>query len=285
LDGDLDGDDHLYGVHRLVNADITARQEAYVRRVIDTVNDLDNVVYEIANEDGFGSVEWQHHMIHLIKSYEATKPMQHPVGMTFRVPPGTDAELFASPADWISPRGKGKLPSGQSASLVDPQVADGTKVIILDTDHFAPSTDDPQYPWRSFLRGNNTWVLEPDVISDLSSASRYDGIRRALGDARAYADRMDLRFALPNNDSASCSTGYLLCSPGVEYLAYQPNEGPFKIEMVAGSYDFEWFNPTTSSVGDTGQTKVGQGSNTFTPPFDGPAVLYLKNLRISPLSA
>ena len=29
---------------------ITALQEAYVRKVVDTVNDLDNVLYEISNE-------------------------------------------------------------------------------------------------------------------------------------------------------------------------------------------------------------------------------------------
>ena len=31
---------------------MTALQEAYVRKVIDTVNDLDNVLYEITNEAG-----------------------------------------------------------------------------------------------------------------------------------------------------------------------------------------------------------------------------------------
>ena len=38
-------------VHTLSNPAITAHQEAYVRKVIDTVNDLDNVLYEITNED------------------------------------------------------------------------------------------------------------------------------------------------------------------------------------------------------------------------------------------
>ena len=32
------------------NGAITALQEAYVRKVVDTVNDLDNVLYEISNE-------------------------------------------------------------------------------------------------------------------------------------------------------------------------------------------------------------------------------------------
>jgi len=275
VNGDLNRDGHLYEIHRLTDPGITARQEAYVRKVIDTVNDLDNVLYEIANEDGHGSVEWQYHMIDLIKRYEATKPQQHPVGMTFRVPGGDDGELFSSPADWISPRGK-KLDSGQPASLVDPAVSDGSKVIFLDTDHFQPSTADPKYPWRSFLRGNNTWVLEPDVISDLSPASDYDGIRRTMGDTKSYADKMDLAALTPSDNTSHCSTGYILRNPGVEYLAYQPDSGPFSVELVAGTYAYEWFSPETSSIAETDQITALQGHVTFTPPFDQTAVLYLK---------
>jgi hypothetical protein len=35
-----------------------AIQEAYVKKVIDTVNDLDNVLYEISNESRGSSDEW-----------------------------------------------------------------------------------------------------------------------------------------------------------------------------------------------------------------------------------
>ena len=37
-------------------AEITAIQEAYAKKVIDTVNDLDNVLYEISNESNGGEV-------------------------------------------------------------------------------------------------------------------------------------------------------------------------------------------------------------------------------------
>ena len=39
------------GVHTLSSRAVTAIQEDYVRKVIDTVNDCDNVLYEISNED------------------------------------------------------------------------------------------------------------------------------------------------------------------------------------------------------------------------------------------
>ena len=42
---------------------VVALQEAYVRQVVDTVNDLDNVLYEVSNEAGVYSTKWQYHMI------------------------------------------------------------------------------------------------------------------------------------------------------------------------------------------------------------------------------
>jgi hypothetical protein len=59
-------------------------QKAYIRKVVDTVNDLDNVMYEVSNESGSPfSDAWQAKVISYVKAYESTKPKQHPVGMTF----------------------------------------------------------------------------------------------------------------------------------------------------------------------------------------------------------
>ena len=56
-------------VHTLADPAIVGYQEAYVRKVIDVVNDLDNVLYEISNEDtgGPADTEWQIHMIGFIR--------------------------------------------------------------------------------------------------------------------------------------------------------------------------------------------------------------------------
>ena len=68
----------------LASPEILNLQAAYVRKVIDTVGDLDNVLYEIANESELSSTEWQYHWIRTIREYEAERPKQHPVGMTSR---------------------------------------------------------------------------------------------------------------------------------------------------------------------------------------------------------
>ena len=38
-------------IYELLDPKITALQEAYVRKVVDTVNEFDNVLYEISNEN------------------------------------------------------------------------------------------------------------------------------------------------------------------------------------------------------------------------------------------
>jgi len=128
INGNPSGDDTGREVHELRVPEVTRLQEAYVRKVIDTAGDLDNLLWEVGNECHAGSVAWQYHTTGFIKEYESTWPMQHPVGMT-GAPIGAK-ELLASPADWISPPGK--------PWLTAPPPNDGTKVILVDTDHCDP---------------------------------------------------------------------------------------------------------------------------------------------------
>ncbi len=68
LDGDAGGDGRGLLTHTLKLPAVTRLQEAYVRHLMDTVNDLDNVLYEIINESGVYSIEWQYHLIRFIKA-------------------------------------------------------------------------------------------------------------------------------------------------------------------------------------------------------------------------
>jgi hypothetical protein len=107
INGDLDGDGKGLEVHTGASRQVTDIQRAYVRKVIDTVNDLDAVLYEISNENHPPSTQWQYDMIRFIHQHERTKPKQHPVGMTFQYKAGANKALFDSPADWISPNPDG----------------------------------------------------------------------------------------------------------------------------------------------------------------------------------
>ena len=51
-----------------------------MKKVIDTLNDLPNVLWIVSQEAPGNSKWWNSHLIALIRSYEAGKPLQHPIG-------------------------------------------------------------------------------------------------------------------------------------------------------------------------------------------------------------
>ncbi len=101
VEGDLDGNGQGFEFNTMDSSAMGRRvldlQQAYVRKVIDTVNDLDNVLYEICNEAHPASTEWQYHLIRFVKEYESRKAKQHPVGMTFQYKGGTNSTLYDEP--------------------------------------------------------------------------------------------------------------------------------------------------------------------------------------------
>jgi hypothetical protein len=273
INGDLNGDGKGLEIHTLLNSNITSLQETYVIKVIDTINDLDNILYEISNENHPPSTKWQYHIINFIHNYEKNKPKQHPVGMTFQYKGGNNKDLFDSPADWISPNPEGGYRD-------NPPSADGSKVILNDTDHLWGIGGNQQWIWKSFLRGMNTLFMDPynGVVLGKPFDPKWEPIRKNLGYTRIYAEKMNLLQAVPHNELAS--TTYCLANPGSEYLVYQPTpDSSFTVNLKKGEYRYEWFNPNSGAVEKTGRVEVDEESFSFTAPFISDAVLYLKNVR------
>ncbi|RPI43344.1 MAG: hypothetical protein EHM46_04155, partial [Bacteroidetes bacterium] len=90
-------DSARFEIYTLAHERITVLQEAYVRKVIETLHDLDNVLYEISNENHPGSTPWQYHLIRFIRDTENSTGRVHPVGMTFQYRGGENAVLYNSP--------------------------------------------------------------------------------------------------------------------------------------------------------------------------------------------
>jgi uncharacterized protein DUF4038 len=263
VNGDLNGDGTGTETHTLEVPPVTRIQEDYVRRVVDTVGSFDNVLYEIANESGSYSTDWQFHMIRFVKDLEARRDKSHPVGMTFQHARGNNETLLQSPADWISPGGE--------EFMTDPPAAGGDKVSLSDTDHHCGVCGDADFVWRSFLRGHNPIYMDP-----LDDDPAREAARLAMGQARSYAERFDLARSHPQPELSS--TQYCLVVPEREYLVYQPGSGPFTVELgsTPRRYEVEWLE-TTSGRRIEGPSEEGSGNRTFTPPVDGPVVLYLRS--------
>ncbi|ULA62597.1 MAG: Fibronectin type-III domain-containing protein [Nitrospira sp.] len=281
INGDPNGNGNGEETHTLQLAAVTQLQSAYVKKVVDTVNDLNNVIFEISNADQPGDPAWQSYMATLIRTYEAGKASQHTIGMT-GTQGASNAALLNSTADWLS-FAAGSLNNSSDPFIDSPPATDGTKVSLLDTDHlgYAFFQNNPSaasmWVWKSFLRGHN-----PALMEDMLGSAGFVAGRSAMGHTRSYAARIDLASVAPR--SALSTTGYCLASPGREYLAYQPGSGSFSVDLVSGTYTYEWFNPTTGAVAATGTASAPGGPQTFTPPFSGPAVLYLTSTAPSPSS-
>jgi hypothetical protein len=304
IDGDYDQDGRGWEVHTRINPKVNVIHDAYVRKIIDTVGDLDNVLYEISNETIATEVsgachhvthvrDWAYHLINLIHGYERQRGYgPHPVGISSLRPlPGDPLSvdwnpyLFESPAEYGSPNGTRW--TGNEHWKKDPPAATGEKVIIADTDHIHPGSQGGpgmrSWQWRTFTRGHSLNAVGGDPEQDEGYVTLDDS---ATMQAMArYVDMVDLARMKPHN--LLSSTRYCLADPGHAYIVYQPSKGlegssqgfPFELELESGTFHYEWFNTETNRIAQTGESQWEAGISTFTPPFNAHAVLFLKRQR------
>jgi hypothetical protein len=217
---------------------VQALQEAYVRKVVDTLHGLPNLLWEVANESSGGgkadptfaemlpqpgtpewgdSTAWQYWVIDRVKRHEQDMGYdRHPIGMTmqFPVPQQTKVNepLFDSRAEWISPGYDDEIFAGgghpmapgspQSRWLQDPPAADGRKVVITDTDHYAPGRGDALWAWKSFVRGHHPILMDLGLIGGVNppdpsagepgASAAFQPARYAMGDTLRFAERINL---------------------------------------------------------------------------------------------
>lgn len=310
-----------------LGAGVQGLQEAYIRKVVDTVQDLPNVLYEVANESSGGgtvdqqfaemmgmgeppnwgdSTQWQYWVIRYLKQYEQERGnTAHPIGMTMQFPVanqrGVNDPLYASPADWISPgyddeifaHGDHPMAPGSPPShwFDNPPAADGRKVIITDTDHYAPGQGDALWAWKSFLRGHHPILMDFGLIDGLAPVGTpspgappygaFEAARYAMGDTLRYAEQMDLLAMQPRGELTS--TTFALANPGQEYLVLQPTaaDETFTVQLAAGTYEGEWFSVAGRQTAAAEKVTAAQDKrHEFRAPFaePGPAVLYLKRV-------
>jgi len=104
----------------------------------------------------------------------------------------------------------------------------------------------------------------------------WDAVRKAMGDTRAYAMRINLAAMPPRGDLAS--TGYCLANPGSEYLVFQPDAGRgFTVNLTGapGKFSAEWFD-VGKGVRVSTVPIEGGSVLTLAAPFDGAAAIYLR---------
>jgi hypothetical protein len=311
IDGDVDHDGQGAEIHTLENPSVTALQKAYIAKVIATVGDLDNVLFEISNESRKESIDWHYEMIRTVQSLErAGGGKLHPVGFTAPYPISElgNKPLWNSPADWISPIDE----VGERYKSDPPVPGRGGKVVISDTDHLWGIGGDPDWVWKSFLRGVNpifmdpydtairkklpvwpTWANSVFHGDPSPNAPRpcWDQVRTAMGYVLAMAHRVDLAAMRPMGELAS--SRYCMADPGREYLAYLPGSGRMQtfsrwirsgrpgervlLDLGAGqgAMDVEWVDVARGWI-VPGERVEGGRRVELVAPFAGSALLHVR---------
>jgi hypothetical protein len=261
-----------------------------MRKVVDTVADLPNLLYEVANESsGGGSVDqsfvdalglsgpvdwgdstaWQYWVIDFVRRYEWQKGYErHPIGMTMQVPVPDQASvnevLWNSPADWISPGDDEEIMGGRWVR--NPPENQGRKVVLSDTDHYAPGGGDALWAWKTFLRGHHPLLMDYGIIDVVHPLDQEWGVpsyeslepaRYAMGDTVRFASHIQLIAMTPRSDLSS--TSYALANPGKEYLVLQPSEepSPCTVTLESGTYTLEWLSISLRQRESDGEKRVG----------------------------
>jgi hypothetical protein len=275
---DVDYDGNGNGIEFFYTNDkrVLRLQENYVMKVIDTLNHLDNVFYEIANE--LYAPQWQYEIIEFIRAYEKTMPKQHLVLMSAggRTRTGDwkqmgrdpvvngPAHCFAAAGSWQSNRFRKK----------DPPANDAGKPGIVDMDHGAPGSSDTGYVWSAFTRGYHFNLYDRPFEDPDSEGPAWGRIRRSVGKAVEYGRKLDLENATPREDLAS--TRFCLAKPGYQYVVYQPGNGPITVSGLrkGASYSYELYDVGQAKVVNTGSIQASASSEIFKPAGSG-TVLFM----------
>ena len=262
------------------NRAVVAVQKAYVAKVLETLNEFDNVVWEVANEAGANSTNWQREMIRFIREYEAKLPKQHPIGFTFQhggTCSGETNTLLQSDADWISP---GSDVGDYRGEKIGPVPNDGKKVIVTDTDHLWGSGGSPLWVWKSFMRGMNILYMDVPFSRDDVPSRTHDPVRQAMGDVLSFSRGLPLADLVPS--VTACSTHFGMVDLGNELVCLAPAGGTFTLDLSAGGsayFSVTWFDISArKSSAAKVPVRGGQETSFTCPSGDGPCVLHVKKL-------
>jgi hypothetical protein len=265
-------------------ANILAIQDAYARKVIDTLNDIDPIIWEITNENQNGtsygtlnSLAWTNHMTDLVHSYEATGGRKAHLVWMSPYPETTSANMFANThADITSPYCEGASPPVNWDT--NPTANDGMSTIsirFIDSDHQGGfgqcGTEVSGWPWKLFTRGYHPIFLDERESADVKTA-----IKSQMAQTLRYANGMNLQAMVPEAGTTIFSSSYGLSEACSEYLMFQPSAATNSINLTrceGQSFSVEYLDPETGAV--TAGTDVNGGvSRDFTT--GAMRVVYLK---------
>ena len=136
-----------------------------------------------------------------------------------------------------------------------------------------------QAGWAILVGGGFFTYGHVDTISATDPpdwSKLYSSGAAEMGHIKTFWSKIEWWKMSPDNSLITSGTAYCLANPGTEYVIYLPSGGSNTIDLSAatGTLDAEWYDPKDGTYHDK-RTVIGGGSETFTPPFSGDAVLHI----------
>jgi len=266
-------------VYDLKDRTLVAIQDAMVRKIIQELNEFDNVYYEVCNEPYERRVtrEWQDHIISTIVEAESSYRFRHLIaqnianGSAVIDDPNPDVSIFnfhyAFPPDAVS----------QNYRL--------NKVIAYDETGFR-GTGDAKYRgdgWAFLMAGGGVYSNldysftvdhEDGTATQKAPGGGSPALRQQLKILKEFMDSIDFIRMAPN---PSVITGiqpegevraWALAEEGKTYAIYLQNgdHTKLRLEIPGGPYRIEWINTLTGQVDKAEEINHPGGEMTLVSP-------------------
>jgi hypothetical protein len=262
----------------LGNVQVLEVEKAYLRRIVDAVNDFDNILFEVSNENYY-NLEWELSIAKFVHEYEKGKPRQHLV-MPLDLP-DHDYGGVAYGADPKNDHTKSWKTWDLAQLHAKLLVARGLKQpLIYDTDGIE-SNDNPVQRkgfWTAFVSGGHVnytdYSFQPEVGGDERGLRRAE-LRRQLGHLADFTRQVRF-WEMHPADLIRSGDAYALASER-EAVVYLPQGGnaDVSLEGMPGSLRAKWYNPRNGLFSESFAVTGGK-IQPFAAPDVHDWVLYLQ---------
>jgi hypothetical protein len=205
-------------------------QKAYVRKLAETLNDFDNIYFEIANENYY-SREWELHLCDFIKECERSMPKRHL----------TMPRDLLSHSDVVQNWDPTVVHAGLLArrSLRQPH--------IFDTDWMINSNDDEvrKAMWSAVLSGGHFSYMDDCLPFTIPPGKdTRPNLHKQIDHMAAFMKKIE-PWRMPPDDRLVRSGRALAMASDTALAAYLPNGGDVTLNLtaIAGSLGVRWYDP------------------------------------------
>jgi hypothetical protein len=278
-------------VYTLQHADITAVQEAFVRKVAAELKGIDNVYFEICNEPYFENVTdaWQAHMAQVLVDAEKELPARHLIAQNI----ANDRKKVDKPDPNVS-----ILNFHYATPPETVEMNYGTARVIGDDETGFRGKDDVLYRtegWEFILAGGGSYSsLDYSFTTKTPSGTLREykspgggspELRRQLGQLRRFMEGFDFVKMKPMNGiiksghvTVPLAGGKLqpagirvLGEAGRQYAIYirGGTSAQLALDLPVGQYVVRWLNPRTAEWAkeETIESAAGAASQLNSPAY------------------